>query len=58
MLFSFSVTCFKSTISDVEFFMLLVITVYLLSTKSRMMAFLAEYIRIHKIEAESCRHKT
>ena len=45
---------------DEEFFMLLVITVYLLQQNrqrllQRTMAFVAEYIRIHKIEAESCR---
>ena len=40
--------------------MLLFITVYLLQQNrqrslQRMMAFVAEYIRIHKIEAASCR---
>ena len=59
MLFSFSATCFKSTMSDEEFFMLLVITVYLSRQNrqrslQRTMAFVAEYSRIHKIEAESC----
>ena len=46
--------------SDEEFFMLLVITVYLLQqyrqrSLQRTMAFVAEYIRIQKTEAESCR---
>ena len=46
--------------SDEEFFMLLVTTVYLLQQTRqrsllRTMAFVAEYIRIHKIEAESFR---
>ena len=57
MLFSFSVTCFTCKMSDEEFFMLLVITAYLLQQNrqrslQRMIAFVAEYIKVRNLQMQ------